>query len=100
VSLPQVNAQLLRVQGASSGDSAFDTGSEGAGPEKWAGQLEAYYQEKRDRVVSGEGITRVLVRSLIVATSSAPAIEVGDVVTFDSDAAGENLARLERRLGL
>lgn len=82
MTLPQTNAELSNVDGASTGDG-FE-GPEGRGANKWNGSASAYLRERRDRVRSSGGEDRVLDRLLIVETGD-PAIDwaSGDFVDFD-----------------
>lgn len=79
--LPQTNATLTQLAGGG-GSEDFDQVA-GVDPARWSGSVDAYYQERRDRVY-GDNITSVVLRrSLIVANSALPLdVEEGDTVTF------------------
>lgn len=94
--LPQTNATLTRVRGSGSGES-YDDSDSAPGAEKWAGQAEAYFRERRDRLFTGGGAEdRVLLAELIVATDD-PAVDwrSGDYV--DVDVAGTRRVKLVER---
>lgn len=81
---PQVNARLTRVQATNAGES-FD-GGETAGTDKWAGDVGAYYYERRDRQRSAEGEERVN-RGILIVDHGAPPIDwaSGDWATYTHD---------------
>lgn len=85
-----VNARLLRAQSspdAAAGGDTFDTGG-GAGvpgPEKWAGDVGAFYEERSQRTLGQGGANVFVWRWLTVREELGIAWEEGDVVTFTAE---------------
>lgn len=90
MTLPQRNATLTRVAAASAAES-YD-GPAVAGPEKWAGQADAYLRERRDRDVTTGGGARTIDRLLIVEATLPIDFRSGDTVTFTPTGASEQTA--------
>lgn len=88
-STPAVNCRLLRAQEAGTGDS-YETGGDpgAAGPERWAGDVGCWYEESRQRTLSGatqqrQGVPNVYVwRTLVVSADLGIDWQTSDVVTF------------------
>jgi hypothetical protein len=101
----QVNASITRIQQAGAtvgggdvddwdtpGTDSPDEEAGGAGSEKWAGAISAYYREKVDRVPDGAGGINVLTRRTLwidSADAEALAIDTDDVVTFTARGASQ-----------
>lgn len=81
--LPQANAKLLEV--AAGGASEDWNTPAGAGTPEWAGEADAYYREKRERVAEIGNSDTILRRILIVETSIRNWSE-GEIVTFQTEA--------------
>lgn len=76
----QENATLTRIAGAGT-DEDWDEPGE-PGDEKWAGEVGAYYSEKRERVFGGGDQDVVLRRTLIVSHDAVTELDNDDLVTF------------------
>jgi hypothetical protein len=95
--LPQTNARLTRIAGAG---TAADWDLPGAaGAEKWSGDADAYYSEKRERVYRGGDTDLVLRRTLIVESRFVDQLDNDDLVTFTYQGAEQSAAvkLIERR---
>lgn len=78
--LPQSNARLTKIE--SSGTRKDWELPAGAGAEKWAGDVDAYYTEKRERVTAGGDSDVIVRRMLIVETRHVEALDNDDLITF------------------
>lgn len=89
MTVPQDNAELRGVAGASSGETYDGPGAAGAG--KWAPGADAvrvYLRETRNRQETQGGQARTIDRVLIVENAVDVDWRSGDVVTFRRDGAG------------
>lgn len=77
-----VNARLTRVQAAGVGDTYETGGAPAAGAEKWAGDVGAWYEERRQRQLDGPAANVYVWRDLIVSADLGIPFEEGDVLTF------------------
>jgi hypothetical protein len=86
VALPQTNADLLKVtRGGGRAEPGADVPA-GAGETVFEGLVRVYYQEKQERITTGEG-RDVLTRRILIVDSGDPAIDwrVDDTVEFHCD---------------
>lgn len=96
--LPQTNAMLTEIFGTVAGvgggapsaetwddpDEATETPeTPDEGASKWEGEVDAYYRERRDRVLGGQGGAddRTLMREVIFANGDVPSeLDEGDTI--------------------
>lgn len=116
---PQTNATVTRVRSATAAQAGRDDWDEavagvaahttpaepaGAGVEKWAGSVRAYYRENIDRQAGGDTVNIVTRYTLYVDTVAfdAATIDTDDVIAFTTDegAALEATARTVARSAL
>lgn len=82
----QTNATLTKVTRGGRTEEPGSSTAPTEGPAIFDGSVRVYYQEKRERIVTGAG-REVLVRRILHVDTRAPAIEwlEEDVVTFARD---------------
>lgn len=91
-SVEPTNARLRRVTEAG-GTDAYD-GPGAGGPEKWHGNVGAFYEERRDRrttSTSGGASDVIVWRTLIISSDLRIELENGDLVTFRKIGSSEDL---------
>lgn len=78
-SIDQANARLLKVEGAGSTDT-FNGPQPDDGPEAWHGNAGVYYEQRRERLTTGDAQDVLIRRTMLVSSDLPVAWQEGHVL--------------------